>query len=384
MAIQVSRTRTRWDPSFTGTFYRVLDGVVINDDTRTAWSRGVCEDMLGKYDAAGRIVDHPLTITHLKKGGIEPLSGSFVNDLVNAKYVSYPTTHAYNVDPAHLAIPEIPSVNADAIKVLALTNPGRNGPGSWGETLGDIGELPGLLRNVGGNLFRRWADGHLTWNWAILPIIRDIERLKNFQRDVERRLRELESLRKKGGLHRRINLGSYSAVSGPSGLTAFETGYAKVYGVTTRTTHVRRWGTVRWNFPSGYSLPPVPPDELRRWAAQRVLGLNPDLGLIWELIPWSFLVDWWRDIGSWLAAQNNDLPAVASPVCIMTHTRTTYSMQVTTRSSWIRGGGGMIVKETKQRDIVAGLPAVLSSQGPGLGSGQLTSLGALLTKYATK
>lgn len=384
MTKQVPRDRTRSTPGCTGTFYRKVSGKVINNSTATAWTNSRCQDIAGYSDGFGNAVDHPLTITRVDRDKVEGISGGFKNSVSDIRYKNWPAIYARNLTPAHLVIPEMPDIGSDVIKVLALTNPSRNGPGSWGETLGDIGQLPDLLKRRGGSFLRRGADGKLIWDWAILPVIRDIELLKQLQRDIERRLRELDSLNKKGGLHRKIDLGRYSASSGPSSLTTFESNYFLIQGVVTTNTKVHRWATVRWHWPKGYSPPPIPPSALRKWAAKRVLGINGDLALYWELIPWSFLFDWWRDVGRWLAAQNRDIPAEPSPVCIMQHTVTTASLVVTNRPAGVSGGGGQVIHETKTRDIVAGLPAVLSSQGPALGAGQLTNLGALLIKYTAK
>lgn len=379
MSLQVSRNRILNVPN-PGTFVQTVSGGSTTTQVRSATSVHSCQDVTGKYATGGRLVDHPVVIDHIRRSDAVPLNGHFKNSFVERRYTNCLSTYANGTTPAHLSVPGIPSNGADALKVLAYTNPSRNGQGSWGETLGDIGQLPKLLNKAGGSLIKRLANGKLLYDWALMPVLEDIQRLFDLQRDIERRLRELESLQRKGGLRRKIELGRYSASSAPDP-TAFESAGASVNGIVTRTTEVHRWGSVRWSFPAGYRLPPVPPKVLRGWALRHVLGLNPDFELIWELIPWTFLFDWWRDVGNWLSAQYRDLPADPSPVCIMTHTKTTYAMRVTSASSWISGGGGMLVRETKRRDVVVGLPAVLSSQGPALGPGQLTNLGALLVKY---
>lgn len=379
--MQVARDCTIVTSDVTGKFYRKVSGTVVNDSVSTAFGSHRCQDISGKTDAFGDIIDHPLLIEHTNRNGAQGMYGSFKNSVSDIKYTNWPTIHAKQTGVAHLDIPELPSINADALRVLANTNPGRNGPGSWGETLGDVGELPKLLHRAGSGIIDGLADGTLLHQFALLPVMEDIQRLKDLQRDIARRLREWESLKKKGGLHRKFQLGCYSATSGPGSLTTFESNHALVQGVVTRNTQVRRWGTVRWRFPPGVSFPPQPPDVLEKWATARVLGLNPDMELIWELIPFSFLFDWWRNVGNWLAAQGRSIPAEPSDVCIMTHTKTTYTMTVTAKTSWVSGGGGVLVRETKRRDIVAGLPPVLSSHGPGLGSGQLSTLAALGNRF---
>lgn len=383
MSRQVARTRIKEFPTVSGTFYRELDGVVVTDSVAHAWDFHRCQDIAGKYTAHGHhIVDHPLIVTHISRNEVQGMTGTYQNGTFIARYKNWPTSYARLTEPAHLEVAGVPDLNADALRVLAMTNPGRNGPGSWGETLGDIGELPKLLHKAGGSFLKRAANGKLTWDWAILPVFEDLLRLFDIQRDIERRLRELESLQKKGGLRRKVELGRYSASSGPGSITTFESNYAVVRGFTTRITEIHRWGTVRWKIPDGMSLPPLPPDVLRGWARRHVLGLNPDLGLLWETIPFSFLFDWWRNVGNWLDAQNRSLPAEPSDVCIMTHYRTKQVMTVSERTPWVTGGGGLLIRETKRRDIVSGLPPVLSSQGPKLGPGQLTNLGAMLVKYS--
>jgi hypothetical protein len=164
---------------------------------------------------------------------------------------------------------------------------------------------------------------YLNYKFGWEQTYRDLFTLAKITKQVESRIKEFNSLVKKGGLRRRLKLGTYTW----SG--AYFTNYPLVsdfyVGINSdwqaRYTS-KVWGTVRWR-PKGYNptdLIPVGPLETFNAAVTAVFDLGPtDHQTIWESIPFSWLADYFFSVSdSMLAVQESD---VVEPydICIMRH-----------------------------------------------------------------
>lgn len=62
---------------------------------------------------------------------------------------------------------------------------------------------------------------------------------------------------------------------------------------------------------------------MRNLARDAVLGLTLDASTAWEKIPWSWLVDYFSNIGKYLAAHRNIVPAQCTQLYVCTHATNT-------------------------------------------------------------
>jgi hypothetical protein len=65
------------------------------------------------------------------------------------------------------------------------------------------------------------------------------------------------------------------------------------------------WITVRWVPDFGPTNRPPSSDEIRHKAFRAVFGLEASLSTVWEALPWSWLIDWFSDMGDYLQSQRN-------------------------------------------------------------------------------
>lgn len=338
----------------------------------------ICEDSTGWGG------DHALEISH-QRWNLLPLNGSM--GTYGDNFRGYYNWDAWGqVSIAHLSGTSPPSSGSLMSQALARTNPSR-AVASVPTFIGELKDLPGLIRSLGHIALRSLGRGsrrgrsivheaghdYLTWQFGLKPLIHDVANLLDFQTAVDRRVGELQRLYSGKGLKRRIVL-----------KTQVESSSTTVYPDTSlgatlkcqrqRITKLECWATVRWKPTS----PPSFRTNRQRQALARslVLGLNAQslTSTAWELLPWSWLADWFFDVQSFIEAHNNAVPATPVSRCVMVHRSTTDTYSRTDSNSWVSGGGGTVTLESKSR--YAGGPTINTSL-PFLNGGQLSILGAL-------
>jgi hypothetical protein len=217
-----------------------------------------------------------------------------------------------------------------AASTLARTNPSR--PSIEALVSGiELREIPGMVRegfdsrlkkmyqHTPLNRFRRLkrvAKFHLMVQFGILPILSDCRKIAIFPDLVAQRERELQRLETRG-LRRTVGLDRLSRTDTFTGVTLFSgSGYFyRVSAVRNSFQEVR--GHVRWYAPN--YLATLPKESKRELVEKIVGGLNVNPSTIYELIPWSWLVDYFTNLGDIVKASNNTIPCTHSAVSIMKH-----------------------------------------------------------------
>jgi len=403
----LSRTRTQ---SFAGPAggkrQRWFNNGIVNDDTTTAWtpySSHTC------VDDTGFGVDHALTITHVDKSGLVPITGDFTSGLWRYKYTNWYADYHRSIALSHLSLSP-PSDGSLATTVRARSNPSKPYI-SVPNFLYELKDLPGMIRDIGylklaaqrllskehlrrlqlDKSARGLANQQLSVQMGWQPLISDLAKLVDFQARVDRKVVELDTLfNKNGGLHRtvgrnpdayrkpgsrqRASLWSNSATSTSGTITIDSAIGQLIQAVAFTHSSAESWGSIRWN---ATSLPKThySNKELTRRARNIVLGLNLTPAQIWNAIPWTWLVGWFTNIDEYLGAHTNVIPVSCSNVCIMRRTRTTVSYsRVGGGIATFVGGTGTTIYETKSRSVTSGS---LSASFPFLSGRQLSILGAL-------
>lgn len=346
----MSRTRTKVDAVHTGHVFRRLQGNVITDHDEICKNLSICLDGTSKYPYTTSM---PCDIDHFQRDTMTMNGQSTANPLASnlTKITDMVPDYCVGTPMTHLALPDMPSAGDDALKVLAFSNPNRGSGADFGQDLLEAYQLlPKSIFAAGKSAIERGANAHLWWEFGLGPLIDDLKKLMEHQKRMEQRLREFNSLFQKGGLRRRINLGSYSASSGPKSV-ALQSNYVTWTANRTITTTATRWGVVRWH-PHGWTLLDFTEVEMRGRVLRLLYGLDLSPEAIWNKIPWTWLVGWFTKVGLWLKVNKNNFPVTPGPVSICTTYETTYNFTTTSKTSYLQTSGDTITHQTKKRQIV--------------------------------
>lgn len=338
-------------------------------------------------DFVGRQTDHDFNMERITRS-VTPLNG--------LRYITYPTKyrsyknydcHGNRVVDAHINL-GWPNVAQIESSVRARSNPNRpvvsvptfiaeakdfiNPIRLAGQVALKKKKLSKVLRRKG--RIKESADAYLSYKFAIEPTIRDLASLVGAQQAISQRMDELDRLASNGGLRRRVTV--FQGTGSSDGDIAIESGLGIVFRNRIQTiTTAMSWGTIRWKpvGPAAYKND----KEKAELAARLVLGMNAEslVATAWELFPWSFMIDWFSNVGDLITAANNTVPVEASSVNCMQHRMTSSSWTRADTQQDFSGGSALFTRETKRRDISFGSGLTLSL--PLLSGGQLSILGAL-------
>lgn len=313
------RYRSRPGKSKTGTIrIDTIGGYPGTPQTLThTLSQDTCNDYVGRP-----VVPSPLTLIN-RKGEIAHVNGSAKCPGIIGQYKvvcsNYPVTMGTSLDTTPLSPP-----NGWMLDLVAGTNPSR--PVVTPLTLlQDLVELPSMLREAGKFLQnpasvaapRGAANQFLGVKFGWLPLIEDINHLMNLQQHIIKRCAELDKLNSGKGLRRRLKFGEDTKnESREAGFATYSTHTAYLkYNVDLKK---RSWATITWK-PT--VLPPYHPSDAdqHQLARRLVLGLTPE-GLAkgaWDVIPWTWLIGWFTNIGKYALAYSNTVPASHGAGCFM-------------------------------------------------------------------
>lgn len=229
----------------------------------------------------------------------------------------------------HLTVPGEPSLAASAVKVAYATNPSKpymDLPVSFIE----LRELPDLVRSFGRGMLKRVADGNLRYEFGVKPMISDFIKLLDFKKAMDHQVKLINKLQK-GGITRTAQIwsGSTESGAGPNEVMHSNPNYLLCYYRREKTiTSSRYWGYMTW------TPDPVKLDTFQAWdehrvrlaARQIVFGATIDASVAWELLPWSWLADWFSNVGEWLSANRSLIPVRGNvpSICIERRTQALY------------------------------------------------------------
>jgi hypothetical protein len=234
--------------------------------------------------------------------------------------------------------------------------------------LRDLGRyLSGAARSDPGGAYLSYQFG-----WG--PLFSDLRTLLNLYDETEKRLKSLREDAK--SKRARVNLPGRAYNTEHSPMLRSNRGNDYWWYTRNREATEESWATTTYIVdPSDLpSMNGSKADRLR-WA----LGLNLSASTVYNMIPWSWLVDYFSTLGSFLESKRGRIPWKAQNMCVMckqtevtTHTRTHWSGG----SDWGHDSPGSLTIERLHRKVYA-LPAARVVWSPFLSDGQLTNLLAL-------
>lgn len=272
-------------------------------------------------------------------------------------------------------LPPAMSRDAAVIQTLKRSNPSRP-EADLAVAIGELRDAPSLLRNAGENLLQFGTGFYLKYQFGVKPLVSDISALIHMHDAIEMRKRELTRLYSNQGLKRRIQLASdqYGTTATVVGTSVM----SSVYYYTCQASIRRRvWATVRW-LPDEVVHEMPSNDRIAQLAKRALRGMTIDLSTAWNLMPWTWLIDWGSNAGDFLLAYRNIIGARPSDICIMTETFTEGSFVPQNVPSWANAGNLSHNQISRSRVVTApvALPelqgfGVLTSRQAGI----LSSLG---------
>jgi len=331
-------------------------------------------------DELGKSRDHDLYLEHFhmehpRFNGIT-LQGDVVTDFVGDNMFWRYHDTVINPDP-----------DSEMVTAQAHTNPNRPVV-DLPLALYELRELPAMIQEVGNKLIALarskgrppsirdtihiTAKGNLEVQFGWLPLFSDISKILQFHDHADRRFKELARLNSKHGLRRRNGLTRKTAITEPYDFI-FQGGGFQAIGSLDWIEYTTSWAVIQWRLKEGIRLP-MSSDRLYALAVASIGGLTPDLnniavgGLsletIWNGIPFSWLVDYFGNIGDVLAAGRGGIPVEASEglwMCRQFLTGRVTNMRITGQPL-VWNGAGFLTFERKRRKVYTGpLPTGFSS-----------------------
>lgn len=326
-----NRTRTR---NLMSTFWGSVenqngDAVAWQSCDHGSWER--CDDTVGNREGFNNLdIDFYTrsggTLTGVRRDWQGNVDRVFNDFPIAAASIAPPDPNwEYAMSPTRL--------NEYVLRLLASTAPDRSEV-NFPQFVGELKDLPGMIRGWGrhilkykndpdsiGRLFptlNTSANSWLTWKWGIKPMISDLSTLLDIQAKAEIRFKDLDRLRKGIRLGRRLTLDSRkkridsSRFIVNSNQVLFDGYWRDVFSDEV-------WGSVQWYTPSWSNISKSDDAELRLRAKKIVLGMTSKAATeaLWELVPWSWLADWFSNCGDVLTASRNSLDYAYRGVCIM-------------------------------------------------------------------
>lgn len=219
------------------------------------------------------------------------------------------------------------------------------------------------------------ADLHLSTQFGVIPVIGVVGDLLNLQRSIAKRM---ERLRRK---HRSKRAGGSLPPlatwwgSWPSTTGTYVPGVDVTFthAESVRTSH-SAWYTAR--IQPRFSLPETLDQGVSN--ALNLTGVSVETG--WNLIPWSFLVDYFANVSSFIRAHENKVLFDVKSICIMCKTEVNVTATSPTHSAaWVteyQGRPGKYAIVEKHRWVESNpRPELVAS--PILSWGQLANIAAL-------
>jgi hypothetical protein len=368
-----------------GRYYNVYyPGDGWKDRESSALNAKDCDDTVGWPDR-----DNPFRIVH-NRTAVPVLNGELkVGESTVREYADCPINFTPQPLPPEAQFPWTIADREDQhLTVLERGNPSKAHV-SVPTAIGELKDVPSMIQDWGRTHLKNAAKAHLSWRWGIKPVIRDITLMFKFCDAVSKRVKMFENLRDKGHISVRVGLGGDELmVRAPSRTTLESTlGYKQAYRDVYYTSKV--WGSVRYTVNKTMEFPQTDAGMLH-YARLLTLGITSYEALLtaWELLPWSWFVDWFVGVGDFLSTGNNTVGVQSSGVCIMrtTTSKTQYrDMGGGVNSDWFSVRGQYWERQSvkvRYVDTDPSAPYTVAATLPFLEASKLSILGALVVLKA--
>ncbi len=239
-------------------------------------------------------ITFPYLGTHVWSGSVVPVQGYLL---------SIPSPQFFG-DPKD-AMDDLS--NAYGAKAFRRARPGNPAAGvlNFAAELRDLPQIPlraldrlKKFRSIGGEYL------NIHFGWA--PFLQDLKKMYRTYMELDRQLAQLvrnngRGIRRRGSLGETTTTSSTTTYSGNLMGNAFYNAPASIppYSLG-RHTAVRQiittekiWYSSRFH----YYIPDIGSSQWTRRATRALFGVNPTPGVLWDALPWSWLIDYFSSVG---------------------------------------------------------------------------------------
>jgi len=349
------------------------------DSTTTESGSQVCTD----FTSARPYPDHTLDITHkrVRQTRYNASSATFYG----SARVWKGSLTGWRPGPFGSSnYPSLPSPAWSYYTTKALKNMNPNVPVvDVPVFLFELKDFPRMLKDLGRVLARkvRPSDvpgGYLAYRFGWRPLFQDLATLLNLADSIDRRKKLLLAAQSKGGTRIQRKIGSDQITLADTNFSTSRQGAVIGTGTIRYSGQSEYWYTARL-----YLKTPLTGDSLDTAVFRAVLGLNLSAASIWEALPWSWLVDYFINIGDFLDANRGFIKFQRKKLNLMCHQQ----VKGVCSSSYVNPGvfsdDGTVSLWSKGRR----LPTLVSPKlalAPFLSGGETAILGALVTANALR
>jgi len=295
---------------------------------------------------------------------------------------------------AHLSIPGNPDNFQAATEGAARTNPSQPSvdiPAELGQagdmvesirdafsTYRKLGKYVGtefqnLLKPKKGKILHAGSSNYVNYQFNIVPTVGDLVKLLQLQKRVARRVKEIRQLHTDRGLRRTVEV--FSGTETYTVGLPVQTNFGYFYSNADMRTVTKVKVHCRWLPEDLLLFPWEDHHEGVDQALRALIGGNFDFSSIWQITPWTWLIDWASSVGSYLKATRNTVGAYLHACSVMRYTRTEQNWTGATSSGSASLDACRVVYETKSRALAAVIPEATI---PFLDKGGMAVLDALL------
>lgn len=257
--------------------------------------------------------------------------------------------------------------------------------------LAELRDLPKLLYDLGrlklnkkpiyhlNSTAKQMAQDWVSYNFGWAPLIGDLVKLADFHLDAQKREKDFDKLYSGSGLARTVGLGGGPVRQHNTAISLIDPINVSIPVKGTVTREIK--GFVRYKPALGPGKTPMArpsPKQLRRILS----GLTFDgvTASAWELVPWSWFIDYFYDVGTFLQANAGRRYLDIERACITVHTQVAYEHSAGVYEDplgrTVTLSPGRAFKETKLRFPVYP-PSLPQAHLPVLSGKQLSILGSL-------
>lgn len=233
--------------------------------------------------------------------------------------------HAENFTPQYMqarAIPDLEYDLADLRRIitrqLAETNP-STGSTNYSETLAELPKLPDLLKIAGDTHLKKYGNAFLNIQFGWAPLIGDLSNFLFVAADTDAMLARIKRLGKGGSFSSKRQLKRYVA---PISRSQKVIQSQLIFVEATEVIESSIKGHTYCRFSPDGSGAPSSASAQRVQAYTAAKGLKLGLYEAWQLVPWSWLIDWSFNMSEYLKATQNVIGATVTEAYAATHSQT--------------------------------------------------------------
>lgn len=219
----------------------------------------------------------------------------------------------------------------------------------------EMKDFPEMLKNMGDVLSRRIhpksiPEGYLSYSFGWAPLVSDLLALFNLAKSIDDRMRYLRKLEKGTHIRRRLGKRVVQHVITSNGYSAgatYPNGQTILRADTVDTEVLRVWFTAQAKLRN--KLPVA--TDMHYLSKRLVLGLRASPSTVWNAVPWSWLIDYFFNVGDVIEATDGILPFDVPSMCIMAESKSTASLQNVRMLPGFTYEGGTMQTVAKRRHV---------------------------------